>query len=381
MGPAPLEGNAVRATTILLILVGWAMPTMPLYAAQSVGTAHPAVSPPRAAPAGQVVVAVVGAAGTPEYGTQFAAWARLWEQACVRSRATFLAVGLDEPGATSDRERLQEVLAGIAASSDPGSGTSDSASTENPQGSVVGPPEAACWLVLIGHGTFDGRTAKFNLRGPDLSAADLAEWLRPLRRPLAVIDTASSSAPFLKELSAPGRIVVTATKSGFEQNYARFGQYLAEAIIDPNADLDKDGQTSLLEAFLSASHAVGQFYAAAGRLATEHALLDDNGDGLGTPADWFRGIRPVQRAADGAALDGYRAHQLHLLASETEAAMAPEVRARRDALELQVIALRDSRAQLADDEYFAQLEPLLGEIARIYERTEGPGSSPSPPSH
>jgi hypothetical protein len=295
---------------------------------------------------------VVGAPGTPEFGTQFAAWAKLWEQACARSGATFTSIGLDEAGEASDLTRVQQILTGHSEET-----------------------TAALWLVLIGHGTFDGRTPKFNLRGPDLSAQDLAQWLKPVRRPLAVIDATSSSAPFLKELSAPGRIIVTATKSGFEQNYARFGQYLAEAIVDPKADLDKDGQTSLLEAFLSASHAVGQFYAGAGRLATEHALLDDNGDGLGTPAEWFRGIRPVQKAADGASLDGYRAHQLHLLPSASEAAMPADLRAKRDQLELQVMELRDSRAKYSDEEYFSKLEPLLRDIAQIYEQVDKAASS------
>ncbi len=264
----------------------------------------------------------------------------------------FTAVGLDEPGDVSDLTRVQQILTGHSEET-----------------------TAALWLVLIGHGTFDGRTPKFNLRGPDLSANDLAEWLKPVRRPLAVIDATSSSAPFLKELSSPGRIIVTATKSGFEQNYARFGQYLAEAIVDPKADLDKDGQTSLLEAFLIASHAVGQFYAGAGRLATEHALLDDNGDGLGTPAEWFRGIRPVQKASDGAALDGYRAHQLHLLPSASEAAMPAQMRAQRDRLELQVMELRDNKTTYSDEEYFSKLEPLLRAIAQIYEQADKSGLS------
>jgi hypothetical protein len=300
---------------------------------------------------GPVVIVVVGAGGTSEYATQFATWAKLWEQACTKSNAKYLTVGLDEPGASSDLTTMQKVLADQSKET-----------------------AAALWLVLIGHGTFDGRTAKFNLRGPDLSANDLADWLKPLHRPLVVIDTASSSAPFLKELSAPGRVIITATKSGFEQNFTRFGQYLAEAIIDPKADLDKDGQTSLLEAFLYASHAVAQFYAGAGRLATEHALLDDNGDGLGTPAEWFRGIRPVQRARDDAALDGHRAHQLYLLNSPAEAAIPPEVRARRDQLELQVMELRDTKAKFPPDEYFSKLEPFLREIAQIYERIDEPGS-------
>jgi hypothetical protein len=226
------------------------------------------------------------------------------------------------------------------------------------------------WLVLIGHGTFDGRTAKFNLRGPDLSAEDLAGWLKPLARPIAVIDTTCASSPFLKALSSPGRVVITATKSGFEQSITRFGQYLAESIIDPNADLDKDGQTSLLEAFLSASSKVRGFYSASGRLATEHALLDDNADGLGTPADWFRGIRPTKKASDNASLDGYRAHQLCLVPGPCDAALSPAQRAQRDRLELDVMALRDNRAGLTDEQYYPKLESLLRTIAQIYDRAQ-----------
>ena len=93
---------------------------------------------------------------------------------------------------------------------------------------------------------------------------------------------------------AQNRVVVTATRSGDEQNFARFGQYLAEAIADPRADLDKDGQVSLLEAFLTASSRVDEYYRTRSQLATEHALLDDNGDRLGTPADWFRGVRATE---------------------------------------------------------------------------------------
>ena len=312
-------------------------------------TAQPesAIRNPQSVIEGQTVIVVVGAAGTPEYATQFAKWTGLWEQACAKSNARFIAVGLNESKDLSDRASLQEILA-----------------------RQPGRTSAELWLVLIGHGTFDGRMAKFNLRGPDISTGDLVEWLKPLRGPVAVVNTASSSAPFLKELSSPGRIVMAATKSGFEQNFTRFGQYLAEAIIDPKADLDKDGQTSLLEAFLSASHSVSEFYSAAGRLGTEHALLDDNGDGLGTPAEWFRGIRPVQKARDDASLDGYRAHQLHLLHSAGETAMPPELRAKRDQLELQVMRLRDTRATLSNEAYFAKLETLLREIARIYEQTD-----------
>jgi len=321
--------------TLLTVLIGSP-------GTESVDTAPTASSVPS-----QTVIVVVGAAGEPEYAPQFARWADLWKQACTKGRLEFLAVGLDGDETSPDRETLREALANCSQQA-----------------------TAPLWLVLIGHGTFDGRVARFNLRGPDVSANDLAEWLKPMDRPIAIINTASASAPFLKELAAPGRIVITATKSGFEHNYARFGQYLAEAIAQPQADLDKDGQTSLLEAYLTASHAVAAFYTAAGRLATEHALLDDNGDALGTPAEWFRGIRPVQRARDNASLDGYRAHQFHLVHSETETAMPPDLRAKRDQLELQIMELRDARSRHSEAEYFSRLEPLVREIARIYDQAE-----------
>ena len=318
-----------------------------------------ATSTPQAQrPESQTVIVVVGAGGTEQFAEQFAQWAGLWEKACSKSGARFIAIGLGNLEAQSDRAMLQKVL-----------------SDES------GQTDAALWLVLIGHGTFDGRAAKFNLRGPDLSADDLAQWLEPIRRPTAVINSASSSSPFLTKLSAPGRVVITATKSGFEQNYARFAGFMAEAIIDPQADLDKDGQTSLLEAFLTASHRTGEFYSAAGRLATEHALLDDNGDALGTRADWFRGIRPVQSAADlprpagpgtagGADLDGYRAHQLHLLHSDNEMKISPDLRAERDRLELEVMELRDAKETFSEEEYFSKLQALLTRIARIYEQAD-----------
>lgn len=293
------------------------------------------------------MIVVAGAPGTEQYGADFTEWAGLWEKACSKADVKFSAIGLEEVKGSDDRARLRELLA------------------LEPEQTA-----AALWLVLIGHGTFDGRTARFNLRGPDLSADDLAEWLKPFSRPVVFINTASSSAPFLSKLSAQGRVVITATKSGYEQNYARFGQYLAGAIAEPQADLDKDGQTSLLEAFLTASHRVDEFYSAGGRLVTEHALLDDNGDGLGTRADWFRGIRPVRKAEEGASLDGYRAHQFYLIYSEAENKMPPQLRAKRDRLELDVIKLRDGKENLSENEYFLRLEKLLYDIAQIYEQAD-----------
>ena len=291
------------------------------------------------------VILITGAAGTPEYAAEFAESVSLWKQACTKGQNEIRIIGTTkEDSEDSDYETLKKLLQEAA-----------------------GQSTTALWLVFIGHGTFDGRAAKFNLRGKDISAAELSEWLQPIQRPLAIINSASSSAPFINTLSGPDRVIVTATKSGVEQNYARFHRYFSGAIGDLQADLDKDGQASLLEAFLFAAHEVSEFYAAAGRLATEHALIDDNGDGLGTRADWFRGIRPVKKARDDAPLDGYRAHQFHLIPSEREKQIPPALRQQRDQLELQVIHLRDGLPGPPDDAYFSQLEELLRQIAYIYE--------------
>lgn len=298
------------------------------------GVPAPAVRP--------TVVIVVGAEGTPAYGREFAKWADRWEKAAAQASARVVQIGRD--GGEDDREKLKAAL---------------EAEAKEPAGPL--------WLVLIGHGTHDGREPKFNLRGPDVTDADLAAWLKAVRRPLAVIDCTSASAPFLNKLSGPNRVVVTATRSGGENNFARFGDYLSAAISDPSADLDKDGQTSLLEAFIAASHRTEEFYKQDGRLATEHALLDDNGDALGTPADWFQGVRATKSARSGAALDGSRAHQWHLVLSDAEQAMPPELRAKRDKLELEVAALREKKAAMKQDEYYAKLEKLLLELARVYE--------------
>lgn len=289
------------------------------------------------------VIVAVGAAGEEEFGKEFAKWAELWIRAGDKAEAKPVTIGLGSTNATTDLALLKQTL-----SNEPTNST------------------AELWLVLIGHGTFDGKEAKFNLRGPDPSATELAEWLKPFHRPVIVINCASSSSPFINKLSAPGRIIVTATKSGYEENFARFGKFMAEAISDPTADLDKDDQTSLLEAFVIASRRVAEFYEAEGRLATETALLDDNGDGLGTPADFFRGVRAVKKPAGGGSVDGVRAQQHHLIRSEQEQKLPAELRARRDDLELALAALRDSKKDLGADEYYARLERLLLELAKIY---------------
>jgi hypothetical protein len=290
---------------------------------------------------------VLGEPGAEEYARQFGEWAGRWEDAARQGDAAVTLIGRGEQTETTDYEQLKSA---VAAERD-GSGR-------------------PLWIVLIGHGTFDGRTAKFNLRRPDVTAAELAEWLVDMDRPLAVVNCASASAPFIDRLAGPDRVIMTATRSGAEVNFSRFGDYVSRALTDSAADLDKDGQVSLLEAFLTASRNTESYYEGQRQLATEHALLEDNGDARGVRAEMFSGIHPAKKAETGAALDGRRAHQWHLVPSDEERRLPPEVRRRRDELELQLAELRDRKSDFTEDDYYARIEPLLLEIARLYASTE-----------
>ena len=286
---------------------------------------------------------IVGAPGEAEFGSNFVRQVELWSAIAARAQATRITIGIGPAAESSDWDLLKASLVAEAKES-----------------------AQPLWLILIGHGTFDGHEARFNLRGPDITAAQLSEWLAPFRRPLVVINTASASAPFINKLSATNRVILTATRSGSEKNFTRFGRFFAEALSDPGSDLDKDGQTSVLEAFLGASARVAEFYKTEGRLATEHALLDDNGDGLGTSADWFRGVRAVKKPQGAGAVDGARAHQMHLVLSAEEQSLPAETRAKRDALELAIARLRETKADYSEGDYYLKLETLLSELLDAY---------------
>jgi hypothetical protein len=290
------------------------------------------------------VILVLGAAGQPQYSTNFAAQAELWTAACGKAGACVVSVGTEPASDTAvcDREQLKQLL---------------QAEPKDNGGQL--------WLVLVGHGTFDGQEAKINLRGPDLSANELSGWLKPFRRPLVIINTASASAPFLNALSSTNRVVITATRSGYEHYFTRFGGFFAESITTLRSDLDKDGQVSLLEAFLTAARQAAEFYKIEGRISTEHALLDDNGDGKGTPAEWFQGLRPTKKAEGKNEPDGLLARQLCLVISEADQHLTVEQRKRRDDLERAILLHREKKETFPEAEYYRELEGLLLEMAKV----------------
>jgi hypothetical protein len=217
-------------------------------------------------------------------------------------------------------------------------------------------PGDVVFIVLIGHGTFDGTQAKFNLVGPDLDAEQWSDALRGLPGLLVVVNSTGASFPFLERLSGPDRVVVTATDSAAQRFETVFPEYFIQALDDPAADIDKNGRVSVWEAFAFASTRVRQFYEQNGRLATERALLDDNGDGLGKEA-----------GAPGP--DGTLASRTYLDAAAAPATGADpallELLERRTALEGQVEELKVRRALLPPEAYQKEFEALMLELARV----------------
>lgn len=297
----------------------------------------------------QHLIVIIGAPGTDEYKEVFATWATRWTRAAEHANADCTVIGNTEPPST-DLDKLTDAI-------------SKSISVETPE---------PVWIVFIGHGTFDGRTASLNLNGPDVSAEKMAELLRPAQRPIAFIACASCSSPFINALSAPGRIVISATKDGNQIQYSRFGDAMSQAISGLDADINRDGQTSLLEAWLFASRRTAEFYTTEGRLATEHALIDDNGDGKGTRAEVYDGDRLKLNIENADQLDGSQAARWNFIRSDEERRLTPEQRETRDHLEQQLEVLRRRRDKLTEAEYLVQLEAILVPLARLYESIELP---------
>jgi hypothetical protein len=202
-------------------------------------------------------------------------------------------------------------------------------------------------LVLIGHGS-DAGEPKFNLPGPDLSAADLARVLAGYgARPVAIVVAASSSGGFAERLAGPGRLVITATRTGAERNETRFGHWFAQAFAGGAADIDKDGALSLLEAYAYTVREVAREYESDNRLLTEHARLTDS-----TLARQFVFGGPSEAAPSDPA---------------TRALME-----KKRSLESQIAALRGRKAQMDSTVYERQLETLLVELATVSQQLRKP---------
>lgn len=148
-------------------------------------------------------------------------------------------------------------------------------------------PTDALWVFVLGHAHYEGKNSWLNLPGPDLNQAEFGNLFADIQcQEQVFFMTTAASGFFVKPLSKPGRIVIAATEADREVNETIFPHKLAAALSQPpphvEFDIDGDGRLSLLDAYLWAARETAQEYATNMWLATEHAQLDDNGDGRGS---------------------------------------------------------------------------------------------------
>ena len=148
-------------------------------------------------------------------------------------------------------------------------------------------PEDAVWIVVLGHSHYDGRQSWLNLPGPDIQQTEFAKLFAGLTaREQVFFITTPTSGFYLKPLSAKGRIVITATEADWETNETEFPHELARVLSAPpptnEFDIDQDGKITVFDLYVTVARNLAQSYLERELLATEHPLLDDNGDGRGT---------------------------------------------------------------------------------------------------
>jgi hypothetical protein len=322
-----------RTLTLLLIL----FPA--LVYAQTANTQKPKLTQ---VDPNKFAVIINGAGGEEEYAKQFDQWTTDLSIALTQ-RYGFapdkLRVLTEKP---ADSKALRSTAEGVR-------GMFSLLKTELQQDNIL-------FVFLIGHGSFDGRESKFNLVGPDLPASEYNNLLSSLpTRRIVVVNMSSASGEFAKSLSAKGRIVITATRNGQETNATHFPGFLIDALNATDADTDQDGHVSVLEAFIYANRLTAEFYTRAGRLATEHALLEDNGDGVG---------HERVEAGEGVLARATYLDSLSVAQAAENVAVAKLLR-ERTRLEGEIEQLIARKTNMPEAEYEANLEKLFIELAKV----------------
>lgn len=311
------------------------------------------------------LLVVAGVGGEEAYTGRFHLWStRVVDAAVAAGLPPENVVYLGEreeldPERINARSTGENVLAEIAALADRSS------------------PGDDVWIVLFGHGSGAAGPPRFNLPGRDLVAEEYAAALEQLAgRRVVFVNASSASGGFIGPLSQEGRVVITATKSGGQSNESLFGGYLAEAFDGAAGDANKDGRTSALEAFVFAQREIERYYRQNGLLRTENALLDDDGDGLGSPEP--AGVEASET------VDGRLASLVYLgqeARPSTLTAEARELTERRAGIQRRIDELRLQRETLDEEVYLSELQELMVELAlvdRELEEAAGDDGEPEP---
>jgi hypothetical protein len=286
-------------------------------------------------------ITVAGLGGEPDYEQRFAAQAKDVNGILGGSGGEVQIHTLSGKEAT--RERLRAVMGKVTSSAK---------------------ADDALVVMLIGHGSFDGTDYKLNLPGPDITASEIASLMDrvPATRQL-VVNMTSSSGGAVGWLQKKGRVVISATKTGTEKNATVFARYWVEALRDAAADADKNETVSALEAFRYADRKTSEFYETQKRLATEHPVLEDTGQGEGQRA-------PSVENGQGLLASAF---PLVRMGAAQKAAADPTKRKlldRKEQLESEIDRLKYEKAAMPLEEYRKKLSAFLLELAQVQEEID-----------
>jgi len=226
-------------------------------------------------------------------------------------------------------------------------------------------------IYLIGHGSGSEEESKFNIVGPDITGVEFADMLDVFdQQDMIIVNTTSASYGFSASLSSEGRVVVSSTRSSSEKFDPVFSNYFIEALDSRNGDRDKNNRVSILEAFNYAKSSVEEFYEEQGRLSSEHAGLDDNGDALFS-------LNPTTAEIDGRLAEIAYIDNLIDDTAGLPAAAIP-LKSRMQDLERSVFILRGRKAEFLEEDYWQQMEELLVDLAKAtgqFNEVVNPGES------
>ena len=225
-------------------------------------------------------------------------------------------------------------------------------------------PGDQVFFFLLGHGTSNEEEAKFVIIGPDITGQDFASMLGAFsEQDVIVVNTTSSSFPFCAALSGPGRVIVSATRSRAEKYNTMFAQYFIAALDGHAGDRDKSRRVSIWEAFGFAGKNIEKWYTDQGRIPTEHAVLDDNGDGIFSVDP--NSVKDDGRFAQIAYLDLLSAeHMAAGIPTGVDITLMRDLNAKVRELERSVFLLRNRKAELPQESYQKEMEVMLIELAR-----------------
>ncbi|MCI0433429.1 MAG: C13 family peptidase [Gemmatimonadetes bacterium] len=304
---------------------------------------------PAAAQQATHVLIVTGLGGDPAYSERINRWGtRMYDAAVER-----FAVPRDQVVWLAEKPDIDPARVSGASTKDGISAAIERIAGKAGASDVV-------FILLFGHGSFQSGQSRFSVPGPDPTAQDFAVLLDRLGAARVVlVNTASASGEFLRVLSGPGRIIVTATRSGNERNATLFGGHFVEAFASDVADTDKDGAVSLLEAFTYARTSTEREYASDQRLPTEHAVLDDDGDQKGSSDMTDQGDGRIARAT----FIGQAAVTAGVAAPANASPALRALYEERQKIERAIEQLKAVKDSMDPVRYEAELERLLVELA------------------